>query len=80
VSDINTKDNFIEESIYELTLKMTEECDRFVFSVISDWFFKDYGYVISKELIMQALIYFKENEPEAYKILSEKVLDKNKGV
>lgn len=80
MSDINTKDNFIEESIYELTLKMTEECDRFVFSVISDWFFRDYGYIISKELIMQALIYFKENEPEAYKILSEKVLDKNKGV
>jgi len=80
MSDINTKDNFIEESIHELTLKMTEECDRFVFSVISDWFFRDYGYIISKELIMQALIYFKENEPEAYKILSEKVLDKNKGV
>ena len=80
MSDINTKDNFIEESIYELTLKMTEECDRFVFSVISEWFFRDYGYIISKELIMQALIYFKENEPEAYKILSEKVLDKNKGV
>jgi hypothetical protein len=80
MSGINTKDNFIEESIYELTLKMTEECDRFVFSVISDWFFRDYGYIISKELIMQALIYFKENESEAYKILSEKVLDKNKGV
>ena len=79
MSDINTKDNFIEESIYE-TLKMTEECDRFVFSVISDWFFRDYGYVISKELIIAALKYFKEKEPEAYKILSEKVLDKNKGV
>jgi hypothetical protein len=63
---------------YKLIFTVTEEYDRFVFSTISNWLFKDYDYIISKELIVEALKYFKENEPEIYKALSEKSLDKNR--
>lgn len=72
-------DNYINTFTYKLTSTVTEEYDRFVFSTISDWLFKDYNYVVSKELIVTALNYFKEKEPEIYKVLSEKSLDKNRG-
>ena len=72
-------DNCIDTFNYKLTFTVTEEYDRFVFSTISDWLFKDYEYVVSKELIITALNYFKEKEPEIYKALYEKCLDKNRG-
>lgn len=72
--------NFMEEINYKIAFTVTEEYDRFVFSTISDWLFKDYKYVVSKKLIIESLKYFKEHEPKKYKFLSEQVLDENKGV
>ena len=71
--------NFVEELNYKIAFTVTEEYDRFVFSTISDWLFKDYEHIVSKELIIEALKYFKEHEPKKYKFFSEQVLDKNRG-
>ncbi len=73
----NHINNIMEEITLEITVNVTEEYDRFVFSIISKWLSREQLFIVSKELIIEALRYFKENEPEKYKFLSTKVLDRN---
>lgn len=67
MSDDTTKkfDSYTKVEI-DITQRMIEEQDRFIFEVISSWFEETYQLKISKRILERALNCFKEEHIEEF--------------
>lgn len=62
-------------SVYtKIEIQIREEIDKYIFTTLCDGITRDYQTVVSKELLIAALKYFKEKQPELYQLYNEKVM------
>ena len=61
-------DNINNEITYTVAHQISEECDRFVLQTISNSIYRNTKTIIPKKLIMEALISFKREHPDAYEL------------
>lgn len=57
----------------DITQRMVEEQDRFIFEVISSWFEETYQIKISKRILERALNCFKEEHLEEFAFLMKEM-------
>ena len=57
----------------DITKRIREESDRFIFETISSWFHETYQMVISKRVLIRAMECFKAEHTEEYDDLIKEI-------